>query len=67
MLTPRKHLNLDVSMLRIAAVMLRELSRHGVVDLEKLRAIVIKRVGIDGELAFVPALGFLYLLGSVSV
>jgi ABC-3C biological conflict system middle component len=65
MLTPRKHLNLDVSVLRISALMLRELRRRGVVEFEPLRKLVVRRVGADGELSFLPALGFLFLLGKV--
>lgn len=65
MLTPRKHLNLDVSVLRISAIMLRELAKRGVIELERMRGIVIRRTGPDGELAFLQALSFLYLLGKV--
>jgi ABC-3C biological conflict system middle component len=65
MLTPRKHLNLDVSVLRISALMLRELNKRGVVELERLRTLVIRRTGSDGELSFLPALGFLFLVGKV--
>jgi hypothetical protein len=65
MLTPKKYLNLDVSVLRISSVMLKELQRKGVIEFEKLRAIVVRRTGADGELAFLPALGFLFLLGRV--
>lgn len=65
MLTPKKHLDLDVSVMRVAAIMLRELSRRGVIELEKLRGVIIRRVGADGDLSFMPALSFLYLLGRV--
>jgi hypothetical protein len=65
MLTPRKHLDLDVSVMRIATIMLRELHRHGVVEFEKLRGVVLRRVGPDGDLSFLPALSFLFLLGRV--
>jgi hypothetical protein len=65
MLTPKKHLNLDVSVLRVSSLMLRELHRHGVVEFEKLRGVVVRRVGPDGELAFLPALNFLFILGKV--
>lgn len=63
MLTPRKHMNLDVSVLRVSALMLREIKKRGVMEFEKLRSFVIRRVGQDGELAFLPALDLLYLLG----
>jgi hypothetical protein len=65
MLMPRKHLDLDVSVMRIATILLRELHRHGVVEFEKLRGVVLRRVGPDGDLSFLPALSFLFLLGRV--
>jgi len=65
MLAPRKHLNLDVSVIRIVAIMLRELSKRSVIEMERLRSIVVKRVGADGEISFLPALNFLFLVGKV--
>ena len=65
MLTPRKHLDLDSSVLRVAAIMLRTLKRPGVVEFERLRGVILKRVGDAGEVSFMPALNFLYLLGRV--
>lgn len=65
MLSAKKHLNLDTSVIRIAAIMLRELGRKGVVEFEKLRALVIRRVGPDGDVMFLPALSFLFLVGKV--
>ena len=65
MLSPRKHLNLDVCLLRISAIMLRELKKRGVIELERMRAIVVRRTGPDGELSFFPAISFLYLLGKI--
>jgi hypothetical protein len=65
MLTPRKHLNLDTSVLRISAIMLRELRKRGVMEFERLRGVVIRRVGTDGEITFLPALSFLFLLGKI--
>lgn len=65
MLTPKKYLNLDVSVLRVSAVILKELRRRGVIEFEKLRTIIVKRTGPDGELTFLPALSFLFLLGRI--
>lgn len=65
MLTPRKHLNLEVSVLRVSAILLREVKKRGVVELERMRSLVIKRVGSDGEFSFLPALSFLFLLGKI--
>jgi hypothetical protein len=45
--------------------MLRELSKRGVLEFERLRQIVQRRVGADGDEQFLPALNFLFLLGKV--
>jgi hypothetical protein len=63
MLTPRKHLNLDTSLLRVFSLILREMQKRGVWEFEKLRAYVIRRVGVDGEIFFLAALDLLFLLG----
>lgn len=63
MLTPRKHLNLDTSLLRVFSIILREMRKRGVWEFEKLRALVIRRVGVDGEMFFLPALDLMFLLG----
>ena len=63
MLTPRKHLDLDTSVLRVSGLLLKEIQKRGVIEFEKLRALVVKRAGSDGELAFLPALDLLFLLG----
>jgi hypothetical protein len=65
MLTPKKHMNLDSSMLRVSAIMLKELNKRGVIGFEQLRGIVNKKVGPNGDLIFIPALDFLFLLGKV--
>ena len=65
MLTPEKHLDLDVSVLRVSALMLRELQRRSVVEFEKLRRYVIRRAGSDADVTFLPALSLLFLLGKV--
>jgi hypothetical protein len=65
MLTPRKHLDLDSSVLRVASIMLKSLKRPGVMEFERLRGVVLKRVGEGAEVSFMPALNLLYLLGRV--
>lgn len=52
-------------MLRISAIMLKELNKRGVVGFEQLRGIVTKKVGPNGDLSFLCALDFLFLLGRV--
>lgn len=65
MLTPRKHLDLNTSLLRVSAIMLKELHKRGVIEMAILKQRVVRRVGSNGELMFLPALNFLYLLGKV--
>jgi len=65
MLTPRKHLDLNTSLLRVAAIMLKELRRRGVIEMMVLKHRVVRKVGSNGELVFLSALNFLYLLGRV--
>ena len=65
MLTPTKLMDLDTSVLRVASIMVKALTPRGVMGFEQLRGIVTRRVGADGELAFMPALSFLYVLGRV--
>lgn len=45
--------------------MLKELDRFNVLEFDKLRRKIVKRVGSDGEFVFLPSLNFLYLIGKV--
>ena len=65
MLTPKKHLDLDTSVLRVSSIILKELQRKGVIEYERLRGVVERRTGSDGLMSFVPGLNVLYLLGLV--
>jgi hypothetical protein len=65
MLTPKKHLDLDSSVLRVASILLRALKRPGIMEFERLRGVVLRRVGEGAEVSFMPALSFLFLLGRV--
>ena len=65
MLTPRKHLDLDVSLLRVSAIILKNLQRSRTLQLESLRSKVRRFAGNDAEIVFLPALSFLYVLGKV--
>ncbi len=66
MLTPKKHLNLDSSVVRVSAFLLVELKRRKIVEFEKLRAYAIRRAGEDADISFLPSLNFLFLLGRLA-
>jgi hypothetical protein len=63
MIKPAKHLNLDVCVVRIAAIILSHLQRHRVENCTKLLAKVRETAGTDAEVWFLPALDLVYLLG----
>jgi hypothetical protein len=65
MITPHKHMNLDCSVLRVSALMIREVAKRRTIDIESLRKRIVKKLGVDAELIFVPALNFLFLLDRI--
>ena len=65
MITPKKHLNLDASVLRVSALILREVRRRRTLDFDTLRNKAAKTAGGDADLVFLPALSLLYLLGRI--
>lgn len=65
MITPHKHMNLDGSVLRASALMLREIAKRRTLEIEVLRERITKKLGSDCAPVFMPALSFLYLLGKV--
>lgn len=65
MLTPKKHMNLNISLIRVSALILKESSKHRIIEFETMRRTLVKRYGSDAELTFIPALSFLYTLGKI--
>ena len=65
MLTPKKHLSLDLSPLRIASIMLRELRKARLLRFSDLQAKVVRFGGDEAAIVILPALSLLYLLGKV--
>jgi hypothetical protein len=41
------------------------LDKRGVIEFERLRGLILRRAGSDAEMAFLPALNFLFLLGRI--
>jgi len=65
MIKPGKHLNLNVCVLRIAAIVLAHLQRYRVEGCTALLKAVQEAAGDDAEVWFLPAIDFLYLMGRV--
>lgn len=65
MLLPRKHLDPNTCTLRIASLVLAELLKRRAIRYDDLRNTMVRRAGADAELAFLPAMEVLFLLGRV--
>lgn len=65
MLRPTKHMNLEVSTLHVASVILKEISKNKVLNYEALFDKLAKKIGDDIKFSFSSALSFLYLLGKI--
>ncbi len=65
MLRPTKHLNPDTSVLHVAARMLQLLNRYRIQPYDVLYDKLHKGTGDDLREAFLPALGFLFLMGKI--
>jgi hypothetical protein len=59
---PAKHLDLDLCILRAAAILLRTLRSKRVVAFVELQS-ALQALGPDGEILFIPTLNLLFLLG----
>lgn len=66
MITPQKHMNLDTSVIRVAALIIKQVAKRRSVELEVIKRQIIKRTGTDGELVLLPALNFLFLLDKIA-
>lgn len=64
MLRPTKHSHPDKTVLNVALVALEVLKNKRLEDYTALRAIAKKRVA-GGDVLFLPALNFLYLMGLI--
>lgn len=66
MITPQKHINLNVCVLRIAAYALGRLRVQRIERFSVLLESVKELVGPDAEILFLPAVNLLFLLGRVT-
>jgi len=65
MITPTKHMKLETSVLRVSALIAKEISKRRVQNVETLRKKLLKKLGPDVDMTFLPALNFLFLLGKI--
>lgn len=66
MIRPQKHLNLNICVLRISALLLGHLRRQRVENFTTLLDTTKAAVGSDAEILFLPAVNLLFLLGRLT-
>lgn len=64
MLRPTKHSHPDRTVVNVALLLLRHLKKQRINDYDELRKYTKKKV-VGGDVLFLPALNFLYLLGLI--
>jgi len=65
MITPEKHLDLNLCVLRAGAELLSFLRRERVATLAKLRDRLARKLGPDADVNFQATLNFLFLAGRI--
>ena len=65
MITPEKHLDLNLCVLRAGAELLNFLRRERVATVAKLRDRLTQRLGPDADVNFQATLSFLFLAGRI--
>ena len=65
MITPEKHLDLNLCVLRAGAELLSFLRRERVASVAKLRERLVRSMGPDADVNFQATLNFLFLAGRI--
>lgn len=65
MLSPNKHSHPDKTVIYVATILLRKLKTTRLEKYENLRNLAKKKLGSSGDVLFIPALSFLYILGLI--
>jgi len=65
MLTPTKHMNLDNSLIRISALIIKIIKKSKIIKCNELLNKLINSEGENVRYSFLPALNFIFLFGLV--
>jgi hypothetical protein len=65
MISPHKYLDLNLSLLNMGGVILTIIKENGVIKYDELLDKVILARGDNAAGVFIPALGFLYIMGKI--
>ena len=65
MIEPTKHLDLELSVLRVSALVLKELMKKRIVKHDELMRKLVDMTNDDVKLTLMPALNFLYIIGRI--
>jgi hypothetical protein len=65
MIIASKHLDLDRSVIRVSAEILRKIRKRRVIGHDELFAFLKAKIGDDGDVVIGPAIYFLFLVGRI--
>lgn len=65
MLRPNKYTKVDISLIAIAAEVLKLLQKNKNITYDSLLGKVLLRRGVEAKNVFLPALSFLFVLGKI--
>jgi hypothetical protein len=65
MITPHKYLNLDLSVINVSALIIKQLKKHKLIKYDELLYLVISQLGKKTKEVFPYAINFLYLLDKI--
>lgn len=65
MITPTKYMDLDLSVVRVSSLIIKQFEKNKILGYSELFEYLVGKVGEDIRHVFVPALDFLYLLGMI--
>lgn len=66
MITPTKHMNLNLSVIKISSLIIESFKESEMIKYNELFNYIISKGGIDAKLVFLPSLNLLYLLDKIS-
>lgn len=65
MITPTKYMDLDLSVVRVSSLIIKLFEKSEILEYSEVLEYLVGKAGEDVKHVFVPALGFLYLLGMI--
>lgn len=66
MIKPNKHMNLNVSTIRVSSLIILLLIKNNIVEFDEALSYITKELGDNSRFVFISALNLLYLLDKIT-